>query len=247
MSAMLHFHVAHVDSLFSIVGSADRDLLLEIGVTLGTEFRAPSDEEEDEYYADEEAEEPFEWDSGEDEADSAREILVKMIMTEIPPDLSENEAYAIQDYFAAYAQRSDQVHALEPDDLQGEISENWDAEVAAHVRDVLLSGVEEDDVIAFLEWLRDRETSPELLARIETLVFGRLPDADEPTFTDLEDEAYAARFGYLLATEAERVEEEMAQLAPESAPDHGALGYLLAALLHYCASHARDLVVTLDE
>ena len=247
MSATLHFHVAHVDSLFAIIGSADRDLLLEVGVTLGTEFRTPSDEEEDEFYGDEETEEPFEWDSGEEEADSAREILVKMIMTEIPPDLSEDEAYAIQNYFASYAQRSDQVHAIEPDDLHGEISENWGPEVAAHVRDVLLSGVEEDDVIALLEWLRGREAPPELLARIETLVFGRLPDADEPTFTDLEDEAYAARFSYLLANEAGRVADEMAERAPETAADHGALGYLLAALFQYCASHSRDLVVTIDE
>lgn len=247
MSATFQFHLAHLDSLFSIIGSADRDLLLDIGVTLGAEFRAPSDDEENEYYGDEQTEEMSEWDVTEEEADTARETIIKMVMSGLSPDLAEDEAYAVQDYFASYTQKCDDALILEPDDLHELLEEERDSEVADEVQDLMIEHVTDETMFKIIEWLQEMDASHDLITRLRLLTLGRLPEADEPTFTDLEDEAYTARFGYLFVHEMAKISEEINHLAPLAAKDIGVIGYLLAALFAYCVSHSRDLVVTIDE
>lgn len=247
MSPTLHFYVTHLDSFFQIIGSADQDLLREMGVTLGSEFRTPHEDEEDEFFGDEKTEEPPDWDYSEEEADSAQEIIVKLIMSGIGPDLAEDEAYAIQDYLAVHARRDHHMHLVEPDDLSKDVQAQWGPDVEAAVHELLAAGIHQDGMTEFMDWMRAAGASHDLVVHLQMLTLGRLPEADEPTFKDLKDEAYSARFGFLYAGETARMVEEMNKLAPQAAAEHGAVGYLVAALLHYCASHLRDLVVTVEE
>ena len=248
MSANLHFHEADTETLFHIIGSADRDVLLDAGVTLGSEFLAPDDEEPaEEFFADKEDEEPGDWDYEEDKANAARETLVKMVMSGLPTDLAEDEAFVVQDYFAAFARRSDQVHAVEAEDLCEEIAEQHGDETAAAVRQYLTAGLPKDALADCVAYLQESGASPELAVRLQMLLLGRLPEADEPTFTDLEEGEYSARFGYLHSAEAAQVADEMSELAEGAVEELAPVCHLMAALLHSCASHGRDLLVTIDE
>ncbi len=247
MSAILQFHVTHLDSLFRVIGSADQDLLLEIGVTLGSEFRTPDEDEEDEFFGDDKTEEPPEWDYDEEEADSAKEVVVKMVMNGISPDLAEDEAYALQDYFAAHAKRDNHVHLLEPDDIRKDLEKEFGEEVADEVQELLFAGVREEQMTGFADWAAARGASHDLVVHLQMLYLGRLPEVDEPTFHDIEDDAYSARFGYLHGSEAAQMTDELRELAPKAAEEHGAIGYLMAALMRYCSSHNRDLIVTIDD
>lgn len=247
MSATIQFHVTHLDTIFHIIGSADRDLLLDIGVTLGSEFRPPLDDEDDEFFGDEETNEPPEWNSDEEEADAAQEIIIKMIMTELPHDLAEDEAYAVQDYFASYAHRDEHVHQMEYEDLARQVTEDYGAETADAIQKLLLQNVDEPSIATLQERLEEADASHELISRIRMLTLGRLPESDEPTFTDLEDEVYSARFGYIYAKEATHVADEMDALAKRIGEETGPVAYLVAALFNYCSSHDRDLLVTIDE
>lgn len=248
MSATLHFHEADTDALFHIIGSADRDVLLDAGVTLGSEFlTAPEEEAEEEFFADKEEEEAGDWNYEEDKADAARETLVKMVMSGLPPDLSEDEAYVVQDYFAAFARRSDQVHPIEADELCEEIAELHGDEMATQVRHYLTAGLPKDALAQSIDYLHEAGASTELVTRLQLFLLGRLPEADEPTFTDLEEGEFSARFGYLHSVEAAQVADELTELTAGADAEVAPVCHLMAALLHYCASHGRDLLVTIDE
>jgi len=237
-------------SLFAIIGSADRDLLREIGVTLGAEFQPPSgeeEEEEEELCGEEETEEAPEWDADAEEADSAQETIVKMILSGVSQDLSEDEAYAIQDYFASYAAKSDRVHSIDPDDLADLFEVDPESERADEMRRMLLEGMDLASLASFLDWLQQNDASHELAHRLQMLYLGRLPEADEPTFTDLEEEAYAARFGYVLAEEAGRIADELSEFAARAPEELRAAAALLAALMHYCNGEVMDLLVTIED
>ena len=230
MSANYHFHEADTDALFHIIGSADRDVLLDAGVTLGSEFLAPGDEEiEEELFADEGNGEPGDWDYEEDKATAARETLVKMVMSGLPPDLSEDEAYVVQDYFAAYARRSDQVHSVDADDLCGEIAEHHGEDTAATVRRYLTAGLPKEALADCVTYVHEAGASPELVTRLQMLLLGRLPEADEPTFTDIEEGEYSARFGYLHSAEAAQVADEMSGLAAGAGGEVAPVCHLMAA------------------
>ncbi|HUT22826.1 MAG TPA: hypothetical protein VM492_00645 [Sumerlaeia bacterium] len=249
MSSFAHFHTTDTRSLFAIIGSADRDLLREIGVTLGAEFQPSSEEEEGEedFGVEEETEEAPEWDADAEEADSAQETIVKMILSGMSQDLSEDEAYAIQDYFASYAARSGRVHSIDPDDLADLFEADPESEQADEMRRILLEGMDLASLASFLDWLQENGASHELVYRLQMLYLGRLPEADEPTFTDLEEEAYAARFGYVLAGEAGRIADELSEFAARAPEEMRAMAALLATLMHYCNAEAMDLLVTIED
>ncbi|HPS00659.1 MAG TPA: hypothetical protein PLA90_03880 [Candidatus Sumerlaeota bacterium] len=247
MNATIQFHAASTEELFEVIGCADRDLLLDIGVTLGTEFRAPSDDEERDEFEEEESDEASEWDHREEEADAAQEIITKMIMSGLPPDLSDDEAYAVQDYFAATLARDSEAHLFDPEALSEQLEDDFGEPVATHALGLLTSGVKESQMLELCEWVAEQDVSRELLVRLHMLIFGRLPESDEPTFNDTDEGAYAARFGYLTGQEVALVADEMSELTEEAEGEIRSLACLLATLMHYCASHARDLVVTLEE
>jgi len=115
------------------------------------------------------------------------------------------------------------------------------------IQDLLLGGLEEEAVAEFAEWLASVEPSHELLTRVQVLYLGRLPESDDPTFPDLEDDVYAARFAYVFAIEAGQVTHELQELLADAPDELQAVGLLLYALLSYSASHSLDLVVTIDE
>jgi hypothetical protein len=233
--------------LFEVIGCADRDLLLDIGVTLGTEFRAPADDEERDEFEEEETDEEPEWDHREEEADAAQAIVTKMIMSGLPSDLADDEAYAVQDYFAATLAQDPEAHLFDSEELSGQLGDDFGEPVATQALGLLTSGVRESQMLELCEWVSEQGASPDLLLRLHMLAFGRLPEADEPTFNDSDEGAYAARFGYLTGQEVALVADEMSELTEEAEGEIRALACLLAALMHYCASHARDLVVTLEE
>ncbi len=247
MSPAMHFHLTSTDLFFHVIGSADRDLLQEVGINLGREFRPPTEDEEDAFFGDEETEEPPEWNFEEVETDSARDIITNMIMTELPLDLADEEAYAVHDFFAQMVRRSAQVHTIEPDDLADELTENFGDDIAEEVRELIVERMEEEDYYEIVDALREAGASNELCTRVQMICFGRLPDADEPTFSDLEEEAYAPRFSYLAASEMATVSDEMTKLAAEIGPENGTIPYFLAGLFAHAAAEGRDLIVTIDE
>lgn len=247
MSATIQFHAASTDELFEVIGCADRDLLLDIGVTLGTEFRAPTDDEETDHLREEESDEETEWDHREEEADAAQAIITKMIMSGLPSDLADDEAYAVQDYFAATLAQDPEAYLFDTDDVSEQLEEDFGEPVATLALGLLTNGVKESQMLELCEWGTERNVSQDLLMRLHMLILGRLPEADEPTFSDTDEGAYAARFGYLTAQEVALVADEMSELAEEAEGEVRALACLLATLMHHCASQARDLVVTLED
>ncbi|MFW5870443.1 MAG: hypothetical protein ACOCVL_02135 [Candidatus Sumerlaeota bacterium] len=247
MSPAMHFHLTSVDTYFHCIGSADRDLLQEVGINLGREFRPPTEDEEGTFFGDEETEEPAEWTFEDVESDSARDIITQMIMTDLPLDLADEEAYAVQDFFASMVRRSAQVHTIEPDDLRADLEEYFDSDVADEVRELIILGMEEEDFFEVVDAVREAGGSNDLCVRIQMICFGRLPEADEPTFSDLEEEAYTPRFAYLTAREMAAVADEMTQLAPGLAEEHGPIVFFLAGIFTHGAAEGRDLVVTIDE
>jgi hypothetical protein len=246
MSATIQFHAASTEELFEVIGCADRDRLLDIGVTLGTEFRVPADEEGEEF-GEEESDEAAEWDHREEEADAAQEIITKMIMSGLPSDLADDEAYAVQDYFAATLAQNAEAYLFDTEELSGLLEEDFGEPVATHALGFLTSGIKESQLLELCEWVAEQEVSRDLLMRLHMLLFGRLPEADEPTFNDSDEGAYAARFGYLTGHEVALVADEMSELTEQAEGEIRALACLLATLMHYCASHARDLIVTVEE
>jgi hypothetical protein len=79
------------------------------------------------------------------------------------------------------------------------------------------------------------------------LYLGRLPEADEPTFTDLEDETYSAHFGYLFGEEAASIVDELDGLLENSEDEPMPLAYALSCLFNYCNVQSTDLLVTIEE
>ncbi len=246
MSATIQFHAASTEELFEVIGCADRDRLLDIGVTLGTEFRVPADEEGEEFSEDE-SDEASEWDHREEEADAAQEIITKMIMSGLPSDLADDEAYAVQDYFAATLAQNAEAYLFDSEELSALLEEDFGEPVATHALGYLTSGIKESQLLELCEWVAEQEASRDLQTRLHMLLFGRLPEADEPTFNDSDEGAYAARFGYLTCHEVALVADEMSEWAEAAEGEIRALACLLATLMHYCASHARDLIVTVEE
>ncbi|HNY27777.1 MAG TPA: hypothetical protein PKH31_10385, partial [Candidatus Sumerlaeota bacterium] len=173
--------------------------------------------------------------------------ITKMIMSGLPPDLSDDEAYAVQDYFAATLARDSEAHLFDPEALSEQLEDDFGEPVATHALGLLTSGVKESQMLELCEWVAEQDVSRELLVRLHMLIFGRLPESDEPTFNDTDEGAYAARFGYLTGQEVALVADEMSELTEEAEGEIRSLACLLATLMHYCASHARDLVVTLEE
>jgi len=243
----MHFHLTNTDLFFHVIGSADRDLLQEVGINLGREFRPPTEDEENAFFGDEETDEPPEWTFEDVETDSARDIITNMIMTELPLDLADEEAYAVQDFFAQMVRRSAMVHTIEPDDLAEERSDYFQDGVAEEVRELIVEGMEEEDFFEIVDALREAGVSNDLFTRVQMICFGRLPDGDEPTFSDLEEEAYSPRFSYLTAIEMAAIADEMSKIATEIAAEHGTIPYFLAGLFAHAAAEKRDLVVTIDE
>ncbi|MFP4378936.1 MAG: hypothetical protein ACLFUS_00410 [Candidatus Sumerlaeia bacterium] len=247
MSAIVHFYTADLRDLFQVIGSADRELLSQIGVHMGLEFRALADDDDEENYfeSDEADTEDLNWDYDEIEADTAKEIITKMIMVGLPGDLSEDEAYAVQDFMAAYCQGEDRVQPLDADDII-ESCELEDEDMAEAIRRCLNRGVGLDEFEDFLEWIVENDVSQELRTRVQMLCLGRLPESEDPTFPDPE-EAYEARFGYLYSNEAAAVCDELDEIAEEASDEIGALPLIMAQLLYYCNTQSIDLLVTIEE
>jgi hypothetical protein len=247
MAASISFHTADLQRLFEIIGSADRDLLLKIGVKPGDDLLADVDVADEEFEEEEEeTEEDMGWDADEEEVISAREIITKMIMSEIPADLAENEAYAIQDYMANYVAQSEHAESIEPDEVVDYAESDLDEDALDEIREILLKGASLDAMGELVEWMQANGASSELITRLQMLQAGRIPYSDEATFTDTEA-AYGARFGYLTNDEIAMVADEITELAPAAAEDMGYLPYALAALFHYSNASACDLVVTIEE
>jgi hypothetical protein len=247
VSALVHFYTSDLRALFHIIGSADRDLLQEVGITFGNEF-CPAPEEEEFLEEEEEETEDSDWDIEEVEADAGREIVAKMIMSGLPQDLAEDEAYAVQDFMASYVIRGGQVHTIDPDDVLDETAlQHESAQTAETCRRMLVAGAGVEELGKFVDHLQAAGASHELVARVQMLYLGRLPESDEPTFTDLEEDAYTARFGYLYSEEAASVADEVDELLP--APDSAVrpLAVVLSALFSYCNSQSADLLVTVEE
>ena len=246
MSAILRFYTAHLEMLFQVIGSGDRDLLRQIGVPLGDEFRPPTDDEEDAFFGDEQTEEP-DWTLEDEEETVAREIVEKMVMDGMPADLAEDEAYAVQDYMAGYALHSDAAHLIDLDDMPELRDDDDYVALRPEMRRDLVEGIELEQVTDFLEWLKSSDASHELVTRVEMLACGRLPEALEPTFADLEEDLYHARFGYWTSSEAADLEDELDEIAREHHDELGELPVVLSALSTYCNAHNLDLVCIIDE
>jgi hypothetical protein len=246
VSAMIQFHTADLRDLFQVIGSADRDLLTKIGVHIGEEFRRHSDEEEEhEEVFDHEDAEDLDWNYEEVEADSAKEIITKLIMVGLPADLSEDEAFAVQDFMATYSAGEDRVQSIDPEDvIESCMIEDETAREA--VRKALTKGVAVSEFEDFVEWLTENDASHDLLARVQMLSLGRLPESEDPTFTDPE-EAYGARFGYLYSGEAAAVCDELDELAARASEDLGNLPLVLNQLFYYCNTQSLDLMVIIEE
>jgi hypothetical protein len=255
MSATIHFHTADVERLLSIVGSADRDLLRAIGVRPGEEFRASLEEEEDLYEdkdsededdlgEDEEVEE--EWDFEEEATHSAKEVLTKMVMAGVPPDLADNEAAAIQGFMASHALDNHIAHDVDTDEAIDAAGAQKDPELSDAIRKALLEGVDGEEMSRFTEWLQDSEASPELIARAQMLCFGRVADSEEPSSIE-PDINYPVRSGYLRQEEIAHVSDELSELAEAAAEEMGSLPRVLAALFHYANVKSQGLFVTIEE
>jgi len=212
VSPRAHFHTTDLRDFFHIIGSADRDLLKQIGVTFGEEFRALTDEEELGYEQEEDLDDG-DWDVEEVEADAGREIVTKMIMSGLPQDLAEEEAYAVQDFLAAYVLRSDLTQAVDADDMTDDFDVDECSEVVESLRQMILQGVDLNLFGDFVNWLEDRGASHDLVLRVQMLQFGRLPESDEPTFSDLEEDVFAPRFAFLYSEEAAGILDELDELA----------------------------------
>ncbi|MBN1865722.1 hypothetical protein JW916_00370 [Candidatus Sumerlaeota bacterium] len=247
MSPRIRFYTCDTESLLHIVGSADRALLRDIGVELGVEFLALEEEDVEEPSPDqEEAEEP-DWDAEAEEISAGQEAIAKMIMSGMPADLSEDEAHAVQDYLASYALRSDQATLIDANDLIDCLDQNHDEETADFMRRMILEGIALDEMIALFDWLEKNGASHDVASRLQMLAFGRLPEADEPTFTDLEEDAYTARFGYLTSEESAHILDETYDLAKPASKELGPLPLCIVALLDYCNTHATDLAAIVDD
>ncbi len=246
MSASIRFHAADLSHLFHVIGSADRDLLREIGEEQGSEFLAATEDEDDTYLLDEEANEST-WDDDEDEVVAGREAVVNLIMGGMPSDVSEDEAVAIQEFLASETAKSQLAHPLEPDDVLGEMGGKPSPAVSNQIRTMVLMGVDRDVLTDLIEWLEENGASSDLVLRLQLLCFGRLPEAEDPTFPDIEDAAYEARFGYLWENEIAPIRKEMSKLAPRAAKEAGPIAHIVAAALGYCRAHSQDLVTTTDE
>ncbi|HBF35185.1 TPA: hypothetical protein DDW35_11555 [Candidatus Sumerlaeota bacterium] len=249
MNVLVHFHTANLQSLFQVIGSADRELLQDIGVTFGSEYRSADEEEEvEDSFGEDEDEKGPDWELDEAEADAGREIVTKMVMVGLPHDMSEDEAYAVQDFMAAYALRSDEVAPFEAEEvLDGTLPEEIAEELEDDCRRLLTRGASIDEFGDLFEWLVEREASTELTTRIQMLYLGRLPESDESTFTDLEEETYSARFGYLFGEEAATIVDELDELLENTEDEPMPLAYALSCLFNYCNVQNTDLLVTIEE
>lgn len=251
VSASSHFYTMDMQSLFQTIGSADRGLLLEMGLNPGDEYRAPTDEEEDEYYAEPEEKEPGDWDPADVEQDTSREIISKLIMSGMPSDLSEDETYAVQDFLASHALRAELAQPIQTEDLIEAVDiDDWDDQVADpedELRVLVDKGAARESLSEFVGWLREQEASNELISRVQIMYLGRLPDSEDPAFSDLMEEAFEARFGYIYAEEAAQIVDEMQELAPKAIKEHGPLGLFLLCLLHYSNTEAADLLISIEE
>ena len=249
MSPRIRFYTCKVENILHIVGSADRDLLRDIGVDLGVEFIAleGEEEEEDKAVPDEEEAQGADWDAETAERNAGQEAIAKMVMSGMPADLSEDEAYAIQEYLASYSLRTDQLNIMDVDDLIACLDQDHSEETADCMRRMILEGIGLDEMIALFDWLEANDASHDVYSRLQMLAFGRLPEADEPTFTDLEEDAYTARFGYLTSEETAHILDETNDLAKPASAELGPLPLCIVALLDFCNAHATDLAVTIDE
>ena len=249
MNVLVHFHTTDLQSLFQVIGSADRELLQDIGVTFGSEYRSADEEEEvEDSYGEDDEEKGPDWELDEAEADAGREIVTKMVMVGLPHDMSEDEAYAVHQFMSAYSLRSDEVLPIEPEEaLDGVLPEEIAEEIEDDCRRMIVRGASLDEFGDLLEWLEERGASTELTTRVQMLFLGRLPEADEPTFTDLEDETYSAHFGYLFGAEAAAIVDELDELLQNSEEEPMPLAYALSCLFNYCNVQSADLLVTIEE
>jgi hypothetical protein len=249
VNVLVHFHTTDLQSLFQVIGSADRELLQDIGIMLGSEYRSADEEEEvEDSYGEDEEEKDQDWDLDEAEADAGREIVTKMVMVGLPHDMSEDEAYAVQDFMAAYSLRSDEVAPIEPDEaLDGVLPESIAEEIEDDCRRMIARGASIEEFGDLYDWLVQHAASTELTTRIQMLYLGRLPEADDPTFTDLEDETYSARFGYLFGDEAASIADELDELLENTEDEPIPLAYALSCLFNHCNVQSTDLLVTIEE
>jgi hypothetical protein len=260
MTAVLRCFTTDIQHFFGVIGSADRDLLREAGITFGKEFHADIDDEDDDLYEDEdedgdededededsEEDEDDDWDPDEEEINAGREAIVKMIMAGIPSDLAEDEAYAIQDFLAAYAEDSENVTAMDADDVIAFCGDEIDESTSEDIQQYLLEGFPVDSLVEFSDWLENSPASPELKLRIQMLAFGRLPESDEPTFDDPED-AYSARFSYLSLVEMLAINDELQNIAPECTDELGNVPLAVAKVVAFCIDRSTDFVATFEE
>jgi hypothetical protein len=245
MSPLLHLNAGSLEVLFHMIGSADHGLLRELGVEPGGGFLTATEDEEDPFYEAADAEEPF-W-GDDEEADSAREVIVNIIMGGMPADLSETEAYAIQDFMASYATRSEGVHAIEGEDVLDAVTGKLPPEVANEMQAIVIKGIDLDAVLDFVDWLQSKKATNDLVFHLQMLCFGRLPESEEPTFPDIEDSPCEARFGYLCGKEMGQIAGELAKWASKSPKDMKAVAYAMSGAFKYCVDHSQDLVVTIEE
>lgn len=242
--SLFHFHTTSIEDFFHIIGSADRDALRAIGVNLGKEYRPITDDEDDELYEEETTEEPEEWNVEGEEQQAAIEVLTQMIMTGIPSDLAEDQAYAIQDFFASYALHNDDVHLLDYEDIQQHVAGRKDDD---DFNTLMAEGLHGEDFANLIEWLAAREAPDHLRNTLQMIALGRIPETDEPTFTDLEDEAYLPRFSYLTQIETKNLAKELEPFAKQAAKDLGPSIRLLQAVIRHAAQAKHDLVVTIED
>lgn len=262
MGQSIHLYTIDLDDLFSIIGSADRDALRDIGVQPGEEFHAASDdaemEEEEDYLEDSEEEEDDEedeedeaeslddWDYEAEEEISAKEVLTKMIVAGVPPDLAENEVEAILNYMANRAINTENAQPIDVDDVIDAADADPDSEWADSIRALLLEGIDEEEMAHFIEWLLASGASHDLILRMQMLCYGRLPESEEPAFIENEESALA-RSGYLTQNEIAQISDDLADVAEEALDDFGYLPKVLAAVLHYCNIQSKDLFAVVAE
>lgn len=262
MGQSIHFYTIDLDDLFSIIGSADRDALREIGVQPGEEFHASSDEaemeEEDDFIEDDEEDEDEEddeedeaeslddWDYEAEEEISAKEVLTKMIVAGVPPDLAENEVEAILNYMANRAISTENAQPLDVDDVIDAADADSDSEFADSIRAFLLDGIDEEELAHFIEWLIASAVSQDLITRMQMLCYGRLPESEDSAFIENE-ESTLARSGYLTQNEIAQISDDLADIADEALDDFGYLPKVLAAVLHYCNIQSKDLFAIVAE
>lgn len=247
MSGKTRFYTVCLSDIFQVIGSADRDLLQEFGLDVGMEFTALDQESLDQEEAFSEDETEVGWEENSPELDAEQEVVKKLIMSGIPGDLAEEEAYAVQDFLAQYALKSGAARDIEPDELIE--TEEGDEKVLEYndtVRTSLTKGVAAEETIAAIQWLDGQNVSTDLLTRVQMLFFGRIPEMDEPTFSDLDIDAYSARFGFLSGAEMAGVADDLYDTL-EGGDLPGPLLKVLESLFDYCNRESLDLITVIED